>query len=222
MAQAVNTQLRYSTGGIQPSLSNGTMNRLAVDDRPVHNWYRFVLSFPPHLVRDYLSQFHVGPGQVALDPFCGTGTALVECKKLGIESIGIEAHPMAHVAAQVKTDWAPEPKRLIDDATGLARLAAQRIEDPDWHPKPLPEESSRLLIGGSISSRPLHKTLVLRDTILQNGDPDFRQHHLLALASALPTGIGNLQLRPGSGSQGDQRGRSGHLLLDGPRGRNGG
>jgi len=27
--------------------------------RPVHEWYRFVLSFPPHSVRNYLQRFEV-------------------------------------------------------------------------------------------------------------------------------------------------------------------
>jgi len=35
-------------------------NKLLPEDRPAHNWYRFVLSFPPHLVRGYLRRFGVG------------------------------------------------------------------------------------------------------------------------------------------------------------------
>src|SRR5437660_4895122 len=66
-------------------------NKLRAEDSSVHDWYRFVLSYPPHLVRDYLTRFGIGPEMVVLDPFCGTGTTLVECKKLGIESVGIEA-----------------------------------------------------------------------------------------------------------------------------------
>lgn len=27
---------------------------LRPEDQPVHDWYRFVLSFPPHLVRTYI------------------------------------------------------------------------------------------------------------------------------------------------------------------------
>ncbi|MDE3178926.1 MAG: hypothetical protein KGM47_04620 [Acidobacteriota bacterium] len=77
-------------------------NKLRPEDRPAHEWYRFVLSFPPHLVRDYVRRFGVGRGQVVLDPFCGTGTTLVECKKLGIRSIGGETNPMACFASQVK------------------------------------------------------------------------------------------------------------------------
>ena len=66
------------------------LNRLRPEDRAVHDWYRFVLSFPSHLVRDYLDTFGVDSTQRVLDPFCGTGTTLVECKKLGIPSVGIE------------------------------------------------------------------------------------------------------------------------------------
>lgn len=73
--------------GAQTSLKpNSTANKLHTADRAVHDWYRFVLSFPPHLVREYLERFAPLHGATVLDPFCGTGTTLVEAKKLGIES----------------------------------------------------------------------------------------------------------------------------------------
>ncbi|MBI2964917.1 MAG: hypothetical protein HYY34_01790, partial [Chloroflexi bacterium] len=105
MATINDVQLPFKIGTEAVPLTNGAVNRLAASDAPFHNWYRFVLSFPSHLVRHYLEQFDVGERDVAMDPFCGTGTTLVECSKLGISSIGIEAHPMAHFAAKVKTTW---------------------------------------------------------------------------------------------------------------------
>jgi tRNA G10 N-methylase Trm11 len=69
-------------------------NKLRLEDRAAHDWYRFVLSFPPHLVRDYVARFGLDSNQRVLDPFCGTGTTLVECKKLGIPSVGTEPNPM--------------------------------------------------------------------------------------------------------------------------------
>src|SRR5438128_1028784 len=113
---------------------NGNANKLDADDRPVHEWYRFVLSYPPHLVRDYLQRFGVTYKKLVLDPFCGTGTTLVECKKMGIPSVGVEANPMAHFASQVKVDWSPEPQGLIEHSRrvaedALARLTADEIED---------------------------------------------------------------------------------------------
>ncbi|HFC12924.1 MAG TPA: DNA methyltransferase, partial [Anaerolineae bacterium] len=79
--------------------------RQGLDDATVHAWYRFVLSYPDHLVKDMLAHFAVQRGQIVLDPFVGTGTTLVECKRAGIRSIGVDANPVTAFASQVKTDW---------------------------------------------------------------------------------------------------------------------
>jgi DNA modification methylase len=76
-------------------------NRVKVEDRAIHDWYRFVLSYPPHLVSDYLQRFGLSEGSCVLDPFCGTGTTLVECKRHGINSVGLEANPMPWFASRV-------------------------------------------------------------------------------------------------------------------------
>jgi DNA modification methylase len=68
----------------KPELSNGRANKLAPQDRAFHDWYRFVLSFPPHLVQDTIGKFGLNKNSVILDPFCGTGTTLIEVKSSGI------------------------------------------------------------------------------------------------------------------------------------------
>ena len=100
-------------------IKNGALNRLGVDDRAAHDWYRFVLSFPPHLVRHYAERFRL-ESSTLLDPFCGTGTTLVESKKLGIPSVGIEAHPMSHFASSIKVDWNTDPEELLQAAQEIA------------------------------------------------------------------------------------------------------
>src|SRR5438128_1533290 len=110
------------------AILNGLNNRIYIEDAAAHDWYRFVLSYPPHLVRDYVQRFALSSQHRVLDPFCGTGTTLVECKKLGIESIGIEAHPMSHFASQVKVDWSPVPDALIEHAEEIASAARQKLE----------------------------------------------------------------------------------------------
>ncbi len=97
-------------------LRNGNANDLMAADQAVHDWYRFVLSFPPHLVREYLQRFEAQPTDCVLDPFCGTGTTIVECKRLGIPSVGVEANPMAFFASSVKTDWSIHPGALLGHA----------------------------------------------------------------------------------------------------------
>src|SRR5205085_12628037 len=106
---------------------NSEVNKLYPEDRAIHQWFRFVLSFPPHLVHEYVEKFGIGSHDRVLDPFCGTGTVLVECKKLGILSVGIEANPMAHFASQVKVDWAPAPDGLAGHAQTVAELATELL-----------------------------------------------------------------------------------------------
>jgi SAM-dependent methyltransferase len=187
-------------------------NKLAPEDRPAHDWYRFVLSFPPHLVRDYLERLPSPAGRCVLDPFCGTGTTIVECKKLGISSVGVEAHPLSHFASSTKVDWDIDPASIEASArkiaeSALSQLKADGIVDdpsplliaelPDMASlRSLPPDLDDLLLANCISPLPLHKTLVLRDAIRSSGDERCRSHHLLALAKALVSSISNLHFGP--------------------------
>lgn len=188
-------------------------NKIRPEDRPIHDWYRFVLSFPPHLVRAYIQRFEAGSGDRVLDPFCGTGTTLVECKKLAVQSIGIEANPMACFASQVKTDWDVDPDGLLCHATEVADIASKMLQahgigDMEDLPlfrtggevcsdlKTIPAETQELLLKHSISPLPLHKTLVLLETLARHRDDRFIRHERLALAKAIVFGISNLEFGP--------------------------
>src|SRR5579863_1326959 len=172
-------------------------NKLRPEDFCVHDWYRFVLSYPPHLVRDYVSRFGIGRGMVVLDPFCGTGTTLVECKKLGVGSIGIEANPVPCFASRVKVDWSVDPDGLLRHAEKVAQgvgqvLEADGFDEPDDLPlftksKPrrplrtLPHETEKLLLANSISPLPLHRALVLLEVLQMMRDERFARYERLAL-----------------------------------------
>lgn len=188
-------------------------NRILEFDLPVHGWYRFVLSFPPHLIRHYIKEFNIGAEQVVLDPFCGAGTTLVECKKLGIGSLGIEPNPIAHFASSVKTSWDAESGALLEHAASVADRAEAAIRKEglslsDSPPESfalsnlasrligLSEKQSKLLIKGSISPLPLHKTLRLLQFIEADNHPLYSGYERLALASALANCIGNLKFGP--------------------------
>lgn len=192
-------------------LQNGNeLNRLYEDDRPVHEWYRFVLSFPPHLVRHYVEKFGLAKGQLVLDPFCGTGTTLVEAKKLGIKSVGVEANAMAQFAASVKTDWDIEPDKLAEFGRDIAKEVNENSHESvhggessrigvSVYKGPLrafDAEQSRLLIRNSISPLPLHKVLTLLTAIKRHDEADLRNHAKLALARQTVKDISNLRFGP--------------------------
>ncbi len=188
--------------------SNGTMNALLPRDAPAHDWYRFVLSFPPHLVREYVDRFGLGPDSRVLDPFCGTGTTLVEAKKLGIPSYGLEAVAVSHLAASTKVNWAPDPDELLRHAElvaekALAQLATDGISDEPtgstsqgFRLRTLPPPTTKLLVKNSISALPLHKVLVLQDSLAGEHNAEFADHERLALARILPMEVGNLRFGP--------------------------
>lgn len=113
-------------------------NKLSVDDRAAHDWYRFVLSYPPHLVRDYLRRLPAHDEQRVLDPFCGTGTTIVECKKLGISSVGVDAHPFSHFASATKIDWQVDPTELEESAHCVSATALRELEQNDIVDDPSP------------------------------------------------------------------------------------
>lgn len=203
-----------ATNGLIRESASREDNKLRPEDRAAHDWYRFVLSFPPHLVRDYVHRFGIDSSKRVLDPFCGTGTTLVECKKLGIPSVGIESNPMACFASQVKVDWRVDPDGLLDHASSIAKhtlaeLEGQNIVDDTgdlplfskvqktpMNLRTLPAEAWKLLLKDSISPLPLHKTLVLLDAIEGQKDKRFSRHERLALAKALVFGISNLHFGP--------------------------
>lgn len=193
---------------------NGEINKLSIEDRPAHDWYRFVLSYPPHLVRDYLEKFNLNSSHRVLDPFCGTGTTIVECKKLGIPSVGVEANAFAHFAASVKIDWTPNPNELLRHSQQIAEEALTQLESdgvdddplfsawqqreqvPQAELRTLEQEVERLLLTNSVSPLPLHKVLVLRDCLQHYQDDRCYKHQLLAFAKALTFSISNLYFGP--------------------------
>lgn len=192
-------------------ITKGRNNKLYPEDIAGHDWYRFVLSFPPHLVRDYASQFARTSQKRLLDPFCGTGTTLLESKKLGLPSVGIEAAPMAHFATRVKIDWSPNPAALRASARRVVRRTRAvfaKFHTPEIAQSSftggkaanrglldLPADAKALLLSDSISPIPLHKTLILLDQIRQESRREV-SHLQLALAKALISGIGNVAFGP--------------------------
>ena len=188
---------------------NGNANKLASEDRAFHDWYRFVLSFPPHLVRDYIKDFGLNKNSIILDPFCGTGTTLIESKLLGLKSVGLEANSFAHFAASTKLDWDVDADQLLAKSrdiayTALEMLKLQGLDDANPSgEKPrklklrtLDVDTEKLILSNSISPLPLHKMLVLLDCLKEIKKEEIYNHALLALGNALVYKISNLHFGP--------------------------
>lgn len=208
MAQPLEIQpqlLRESLSGerrepVAPE-ANALLNKLAVNDRAFHDWYRFVLSFPPHLVRDYLDKFSLNRNSAVLDPFCGTGTTVVEAQRQGMRALGLEWNPVAHLASSAKSNWSVDGDRLLSMASAIRDKADKQLSDGTQRPG-LSEAQNKLLLRNSIAPLPLHKALVLRDCIQGQNAPEFRACLTLALAKTLVHSASNLHFGPEVGVRG--------------------
>ncbi len=193
---------------------NSTIQQL--EDATVHGWYRFVLSYPDHLVSELIDKFDVRRKHTVLDPFVGTGTTLVECKKSGINSVGIDANPVTAFASKVKTTWdidltefdrrrhellesIQEPIRSI----GTQYPFQLSFDDLLPHGKVLLEqsvddyESLKLLLPKNwLSEMPLRKTLIVKRAIDELPDDAITDIFRLALSAVVVADVSNLGFGP--------------------------
>jgi DNA modification methylase len=77
------------------------------------NWSPYV---PRNLILKY-----TGPGDVVLDPFCGSGTTLVEAKLLERNAVGVDINPDAIMVSRNRLDFSNSNKCRIDTYVGDAR-----------------------------------------------------------------------------------------------------
>ena len=77
--------------------------------------------FIPQIPRKLIQKFAPPENTGILDPFCGSGTTLVEAQAAGIASVGIDLNPIAYLISRVRTS--PLPERFLEYSTRLAKRA---------------------------------------------------------------------------------------------------
>lgn len=106
-------------------------NQLQPADEAIHGWYRFVLGYPPHLVREYLKTLNADPDRDwVFDPFCGTATTPVEARLRGFSTLSTDANPISILATRVKLSWdivLDEVRSRLDDVLDLATACLRRV-----------------------------------------------------------------------------------------------
>ena len=68
----------------------------------VHGLHEYKGKFNPQVVRALLNIFRIEPEQRVIDPFCGSGTTLVECMHLGAVGVGTDINPLAILITRAK------------------------------------------------------------------------------------------------------------------------
>lgn len=98
---------------------------------PVHSWFRYSAGFSAGWVRSVLQVHSINGPRRLLDPFAGSGTALLEAERGGARAIGVEAHPFVARVARAKLAWRSDPDdlgRLALEILDVARLREGSVE----------------------------------------------------------------------------------------------
>ncbi len=122
----------------------------------VHNYHPYAAKFIPQIPR-YLIKKFTEPYDVVMDPFCGSGTAIVEALLLDRNGIGIEINPIGYLVSKVKTTPLKDYQILI---------VTQFIKElKDVMKSFLIKSESRTLLGYTSDNIPKENPLDLTSTL---------------------------------------------------------
>jgi hypothetical protein len=112
-------------------------NRLQTSDEVIHGWYRFVLGYPPHLVREYLDLFNGDPeSDLVFDPFCGTATTPIEARLQGFPTVSADVNPISILATRVKLTWDMDIDSIQTCLADVLSLATDSLSSYNLEPLP--------------------------------------------------------------------------------------
>jgi DNA modification methylase len=147
-----------------------------------HGFHSYAGRMHPSIARGAIAAWSA-PGDTVVDPFCGSGTVLVEAMAAGRAAIGVDASALAVAIARVRTTVLGEAERarLVEEAARIAEEAGERArkrrrpEVPAW-------------AGGEIArfhAHVLYELLGLRELVFGTAEDDVGRALRLCLSSIL-------------------------------------
>jgi len=152
-----------------------------------HAFHPYPAKFPPQLPRALLAEF-ARPGERVLDPFCGSGTTLVEARLQGIHSTGVDINGLACLLSKVKST------PLSPQALQLVTRTFHTIDEESWlwqmgkaSPVSIPNIEG---LDHWFQPNVTRELAFIRKTILSVGNPD-AQDFLKIVLSAIIVRVSN-------------------------------
>lgn len=138
----------------QKLLENGEAGSARRDPKYLtHGIHAYKGKFYPQLAKSLLNLANLKPGAHVLDPFCGSGTVLLESQLSGFAATGIDMNPLAVLISKAKVAVATDSAVLLDRVIKdfLDRVAQDRSSEADleffrpelraevggWFPRPV-------------------------------------------------------------------------------------
>ncbi len=91
--------------------------------RPIHRIHPYPAKFIPQIPDQLIRLLRPENASVIFDPFCGSGTTLVEAQRAGHPAIGIDVNPIAALISRVKTR--PSSRPILPTACEAIRTATK-------------------------------------------------------------------------------------------------
>lgn len=104
-----------------------------------HGFHSYAGRMHPSIARGAIEAWS-RPGDVVVDPFCGSGTVLVEAMGLGRAAVGVDASPLGIAIARTRTTLLDDAQRatLVAEAKRIAEESGEnarrrrRPDIPEW------------------------------------------------------------------------------------------
>lgn len=152
---------------------------------PVHRWFTYPAGFSYKAVEHSMERYEIATGQTIYDPFMGSGTTNLTAKTLGVNSVGVEAHPFVYQITKAKMNWNIEI-RQIREFIDLAQKKLSRKSE-SLRSKNLRDEFPELILK-CYQEKTLYDLWALREIIAENlSEEDVRDFFFVVVTAILRT-----------------------------------
>jgi DNA modification methylase len=139
----------------------------------IEGLHPYPAKFVAEIPRALLDALPIPPGASVFDPYCGSGTTVVECQKRGLISVGVDLNPIACLISRVKTS--PLPAGIIP-ALEKVLMRSQTHDNPPI--PPIPNLDHWFL-------RPIQRALASLREAIASAKPQYHDLFNLALSSII-------------------------------------
>jgi len=111
---------------IEKSGSNGNGIGKQITRYSVHGLHEYKGKFNPQVAHAILNCFRLPANARVLDPFCGSGTTLVESSQKNVRAVGFDLNPLAVYVAQTKLAALRTPADAVEKILGRVIASARK------------------------------------------------------------------------------------------------
>lgn len=107
---------------------NGAKHKRQSTRYSSHGLHEYKGKFNPQIVRAILNILDIPTHSRVFDPFCGSGTSLLECAHMGMNATGTDINPLAVFLANAKLEALRTPAKILREELARVLAASGRVE----------------------------------------------------------------------------------------------